>query len=101
MSVIKTAVFDMKSWLDWNFLKFCCTAAQAPGFVHPRAQEWMGDLMVDVAPHWERRGNAELCSLWQQWYLREQVNSILVAFLIFYILSGHLYSKILRQQVAT
>ena len=34
-----------------------------PGFVQPRAEELRGGLMVAAAPHRERRGSAELCSV--------------------------------------
>jgi len=36
---------------------------EGPVFVQHRADELRGGLMVAAAPHRERRGNAELCSL--------------------------------------
>jgi len=38
-------------------------SAEAAVFVQPRAEELRGGLMVAAAPHRERRGSAELCSV--------------------------------------
>jgi len=37
--------------------------AEVPGFVQPRAEELRGGLIATAAPHRERRGSTELCSL--------------------------------------
>jgi len=39
------------------------TSGEAPWFAQPRAEELRRGLMVAAAPHRERRGRAELCSL--------------------------------------
>ena len=39
-------------------------AAEGLSFAQPRAEELRGGLMVSAAPHRERRGSAELCSVW-------------------------------------
>ena len=39
--------------------------AELPGFAQPRTEELRGGLIAAAAPHGERRGSAELCSLWQ------------------------------------
>jgi len=38
-------------------------STEAPRFAQPRAEELRGGLMAAVAPHRERRGSAELCSV--------------------------------------
>ena len=38
-------------------------AAEVPGFAQRRAEELRGGLMAAAAPHRERRGSAELCSV--------------------------------------
>ena len=38
-------------------------AAEDPEFVQPGAEELRGGLMAAAAPHRERRGSAELCSV--------------------------------------
>ena len=40
--------------------------AEIPGFAQPRAELLRGGLMAAAAPHMERRGSAELCSVWQR-----------------------------------
>ena len=37
--------------------------AEAAVFAQPRAEELRGGLMAAAAPHRERRGSAELCSV--------------------------------------
>jgi len=37
--------------------------AEGPGPVQPRAEELRGGLMAAAAPHRERRGSVELCSV--------------------------------------
>jgi len=38
-------------------------AAEVSGFAQPRAEELRGALMAAAAPHRERRGSAEPCSV--------------------------------------
>jgi len=51
-------------------------AAEGPGFTQSRAEELRGVLMAAAAPHRERRGSAELCSLWQRQGPRERHGAV-------------------------
>jgi len=50
--------------------------AEAPWLAQRRTEELRGGLMAAAAPHRERRGSAELCSLLQRQGPREQCGAV-------------------------
>jgi len=58
-----TSQNELVIFLIFTLWLLSSSAAEVPVFAQRRAEELRGGLMAAAAPHRERRGSAELCSL--------------------------------------